>query len=141
MICLQNMRKIIACLVLMVFLFPQNTFASTAQAEAEANVEASGNIEVRQSVETTINGQTVKKESNSPGKLELKMEQSGNSSAPTVSFSQTSTQEPTPTPETKISPTPEISPIPQNETPTTQFVSWISEFAQKLLTNLTSWFK
>lgn len=65
--------------------FPNLAWASTARSSVETEVQA-GNAEVYQSVETTVNGVTVKKESRQPGKLELKMEQTA-SGSPTVVFS------------------------------------------------------
>ena len=46
--------------------------ASSAKSVVETQVEGDG-VEVYQSVETTVNGETVKKESTQPGKLELEM--------------------------------------------------------------------
>lgn len=93
-----------------------------------------GEAEVYQYVETTVDGQTVKKESSQPGKLELKMEKTGQNE-PTVTFSQESGQivtSPTPQPDQTL-----------DETPTSPFafISPIIDFVRNLLDNLTSWFK
>ncbi len=76
-----------AILNLIVFISPSPLFASSATAVAETEVEVgNGEAQIHQSVETTVNGQTLRKESTKAGRLELKME-SNNSSSGTA-FSQ-----------------------------------------------------
>lgn len=83
------MKKFAIPILALLFLaLPNQSWASSATAISESQVEVGeGQSQVYQSVETTVNGQTVKKESTQPGKLELKMEQTGEGS-PTVTFSQ-----------------------------------------------------
>lgn len=115
----------LALSILLLF-FPNLAWASTAQSSVETEVQA-GNAEVYQSVETTVNGVTVKKESRQPGKLELKMEQTA-SSSPTVTF----TQEP-------FSPSP--TPTTNKNSSTFSFVTSITEFFKELFNNLSSLFR
>ncbi|OGE71994.1 hypothetical protein A2617_04970 [Candidatus Daviesbacteria bacterium RIFOXYD1_FULL_41_10] len=68
------MRKIFLALPVLFLFFPGFAWASTARSSVQTNVQ-SGNAEVYQSVEVTVNGKTIKKESREPGKLELKMEE------------------------------------------------------------------
>lgn len=119
------MKKIFLILFLLFFSFSGEVLASSAKSVVETQVESSGESQIYQSVETTVDGETIKKESFEPGKLELKMEKTGEGE-PTVTFSQetqASTQTPTPTP------------------PPVSFVSQIIEFIKELLSGLTSWFK
>ena len=85
-------KFLILFLLLAVFSSPGQTLVSSATAVAETQVETTGETQIYQSVETTVNGQTVKKESSQPGKLELKMEKTGEGE-PTVTFSQESQEE------------------------------------------------
>lgn len=78
--------------------------ASSAKSVVETEVEA-GSGQVYQYVETTVNGQTIRKESTQPGKLELEMEKVGESE-PTVTFSQ-ETISPSPTPTLKAEESPQ----------------------------------
>lgn len=80
-------RIFVLVFLLLVLAFPDQSLGSSATAVAETEVEAGQNTQVYQSVETTVNGQTVKKESTQPGKLELEMRKVGDEEA-TVSFSQ-----------------------------------------------------
>lgn len=114
----------------MPFLFALVLIASSAKAVVETQVEA-GDAQIYQSVETTVNGETVKKESNQPGRLELEMEKTGEGK-PTVSFIQE--------PQDKTTPTPEGEPA-SPEIPAVSFVSQIIEFVKNLFSGLTSWFK
>lgn len=83
------MRKLTIPILALIFLaLPGQSLASSAKAVAESEVQA-GEAQVYQSVETTVNGQTVKKESTQPGKLELEMK-SGGGASPTTTFSQES---------------------------------------------------
>lgn len=68
------MRKVFVVLVLLA-LFPESAFSSSANATVETGVVTGGKVDIRQSVEVTVNGQTRKLESTGPGKLELKMGQ------------------------------------------------------------------
>ena len=116
---------IIFLFILFIFSLPQAALASsTAKSVVETQIEGEG--EVYQSVETTVNGQTVKKESREPGTLELEMKQEGNSE-PTVSFSQTTNDNPSPT----LTPT---SPIQIERL--TSLASQITDFVRKLLDSL-----
>ena len=117
----------------MYFLFALVLMASSAKAVVETQVEA-GDAQIYQSVETTVNGETVKKESNQPGKLELEMEKNVGAE-PTVSF----TWEPQGK-QGKITPVPTGEPNPP-ETPIGSFASQIIEFIKNLFSGLTSWFK
>lgn len=99
--------------------FPEFARASTARSSVESEVQA-GQAEIYQSVETTVNGVTVRKESRQPGKLELKMEQNG-TGTPSVSFSS--------------NPQPSISPKITSSKPSRP---WAIAFVQNLLANLTS---
>ncbi|MFZ5365901.1 MAG: hypothetical protein ACOZBZ_01270 [Patescibacteria group bacterium] len=88
---------------LFILAFPDQSLASSATAVTESQVEATGDVQVQQVVETTVDGQTVRKESREPGKLELEMKKTGGGQ-PTVTFSQESAQiitSPTPTPSPK----------------------------------------
>lgn len=117
------MRKFLIFLFLpLVFSSPKEILASTAKSVVETQVE--GEAEVYQYVETTVDGQTVSKESHEPGTLELEMKKEGENE-PTVTFSQ-ETQTSTQTP---------ILPSPAS------FVSQIIEFFRNLFSQLTSWFK
>ena len=95
---------------------PERYRASSAKSVVETQIEGEG--EVYQYVETTVNGETVRKESREPGKLELEMKKEGESE-PTVSFSQE-----------------EVS-----EKPSVSFISQIVEFFRKLFSDLTGWFR
>lgn len=112
-----------------IFFFPGPVVASTASSVVETQVEGE-NVQVQQVVETTVNGQTVIKESSQPGRLEVKMEKTGENE-PTVTFSQTSGNL-----------TPTLAPrLPQLE-PLFSLTGQIRDFVRKLLDNLlTSWFK
>jgi len=89
------MKKIF--LLLLFLIFPAEIFASSAKSVVETQVEG-GEAKVYQSVETTVNGETIKKESNQPGKLELEMEKEGEGK-PTVIFTQESNSPLAPSPE------------------------------------------
>ena len=89
------MKKIF--LLLLFLIFPAEIFASSAKSVVETQVEG-GEVKVYQSVETTVNGETIKKESNQPGKLELEMEKEGEGK-PTVIFTQESNSPLAPSPE------------------------------------------
>lgn len=88
------MRKIEVSILALLFLtLPGQSLASSATAITESQVKVGeGKAQVYQSVETTVNGQTVKKESTQPGKLELEMRKVGEGS-PTVTFSQETQEE------------------------------------------------
>ena len=64
------MKKIILILFLLFFGFSGEVLASSAKSVVETQIEGD-KVEVYQSVETTVDGETIKKESNQPGKLEL----------------------------------------------------------------------
>lgn len=116
------MKKLLVLFsLLFVFFFPQPVLASSARSVVETQVESSGETQVYQSVETTVNGQTVRKESKEPGKLELEMEKAGEGE-PTVRFSQ------------------EAGSLETQKLPVS-FFSQVVEFFQKLFFHLTSWFK
>ena len=104
------MRKFLIFLFLpLVFSSPKEILASTAKSVVETQVEG-GETQIYQSVETTVNGETVKKESFEPGKLELEMKKTdGNVEVIT--------------------------------SPPASFISQIIEFFQKLLSDLTNWFR
>lgn len=125
----KNLKKFfVLTFLLLILAFPDLSLASSATSVVETQVE--GEAQVYSSIETTVDGQTVKKESTQPGKLELKVEKTGESE-PTVTFNQ---EETSPSPTLRPTPTEKII-APAN------FVSQIMEFVQKLLDNLTSWFK
>lgn len=90
--------------------------ASSAKSVVETQVESSGESQVYQSVETTVDGETIKKESNQPGKLELEMKKTGENE-PTVTFSQET-----------ISPAPATSTPTVKKPPVFSFVVQITEF-------------
>jgi len=94
--------------------------ASSAKSVVETQVEGD-KVEVYQSVETTVDGKTVKKESTQPGKLELEMKKEGENE-PTVTFSQE-----------EIFPT--QTPITEARKPSS-FISQIIEFFRKLFSDL-----
>lgn len=140
------MKKIFVLLILLVF-FPESAFSSSAGASVESGVVTGGKVDIRQSVEVTVNGQTKKLESAGPGKLELKMEQKG-SSSPSVTFKQE-----------QFTPVPAVSPSGQalnqngsgQATPSAQaaksedsnfsLVTSIIEFVRQVFGNLSSFFK
>lgn len=103
--------------------------ASSAKSVVETQVEA-GNAQIYQSVETTVNGKTIKKESNQPGKLELEMTKTGEGK-PTVTFFEE--------PQEKI--TPALTSEFTSEVPPSSFVSQIIEFVRNFFSSLTSLFK
>lgn len=111
------MKKLSLILVLLIlnFFLSGKTLASSAESVTETQIKGEG--EVYQYVETTVNGETVSKESHEPGKLELKMEKIGEEE-PTVTFS----QEP-------------ASPTPEATTPVS-FVSRIIEFFRNLFSRV-----
>jgi len=82
------------------FSLPKKLLASSATSVVETWVE--GEAKVYQSIETTVDGETVRKESSLPGKMELKMEKTGEGKS-TVSFSQSSQN----LPSLEITPQPE----------------------------------
>ena len=119
------MKKFFVLTFLPFFLaFPGQSQASSATSVVETQVE--GEAEVYQRVETTVNGETVIKESSQPGRLEVKMEKTGEGE-PTVTFSQ----------EEQSSFTPTFAP----EQFWQDLTNPIVEFVKNLLSNLTSWFK
>lgn len=79
------MKKILAVFLFLIIFGSKDILASEAYSRVETKIEGSG--QVYQYTETTVNGQTVKKESSQPGKLELKMEQKTDNKEATVSFS------------------------------------------------------
>ena len=95
-------KLLVVFFLLFVFSFPGKILASSARSVVETQVEA-GEAQIYQSVQTTIDGQTIKKESNQPGKIELEMKKTDDGQ-PTVSFSQT-TIAPTQTPKPSALPT------------------------------------
>jgi hypothetical protein len=83
-------NKLFSLLIfLFIFSFPGQVLASTAKSVVETQVEA-GEAQIYQSVETTVDGQTVRKESTQPGKLELEMKKTNGNvevvTSPPVSF-------------------------------------------------------
>lgn len=78
-------NAVLMSVLFLIILGAKNVLASEAYSSVETKVEGSG--KVYQSVEVTVNGKTVKKESSQPGKLELKMQDTGEKQA-TVSFSE-----------------------------------------------------
>mgnify|MGYP001568126838 CR=1 FL=1 len=119
------MKKLSAILLLLLVGFSPSgeVLASSARSVVETQVEGD-QVEVYQSVETTVDGETVRKESNEPGKLELEMKKTGEGE-PTVTFSQESTSVTTPTP----TPTQKKSPV--------FFAQSIIEFFRNLFLGLT----
>jgi len=91
---------------------PERYRASSARSVVETQVEGD-QVEVYQSVETTVDGETIKKESTQPGKLELEIKKEGENE-PTVTFSQE-----------------EVS-----EKPPVSFISQIVDFFRKLFSDL-----
>ncbi len=91
------------------FFLPKTSLASSAASVTETRV-GGGEAKVYQSVETTIDGETVKKESSLPGKMELKMEKTGEGK-PTITFLQSPKNLPseiTPTPKKILEEVPEV---------------------------------
>ena len=125
------MKKIF--LLLLFLIFPAEIFASSAKSVVETQVEG-GEVKVYQSVETTVNGETIKKESNQPGKLELEMKKEGEGK-PTVIFTQESNSSPIPSPEKGVSPIKRESRTPN------YFWFKIANFFQNIWLNLTKWLK
>ena len=108
------MKKII--LFLLFFSFSGKVLASSAKSVVETQVEGD-NVQVHQVVETTVDGQTVRKESTQPGKLELEMKKTGEEDEATVSFSQET-----------VSPV-SVTPIPKiDKPPAFFFVVQVTEF-------------
>jgi hypothetical protein len=74
------MKKFFLSLLLLFFIllltFPYGVFASSAKSVVETKVEGE-NTKVYQSVEATVNGKTVKKESNQPGRIEVEIRNEG----------------------------------------------------------------
>ena len=121
-------------LLLLFFIFPTKIFASSAKSVVETRVEG-GQVEVYQSVETTVNGETVRKESREPGRLELEMKKEGDQK-PTVIFSQEPNSSPAST--RKVA----VSPIKKEDRPLSYF--WFTKIAnlfQNIWLNLTKWLK
>lgn len=87
------MKKILVLFLFLTIFGSKDVLASEAYSKVETKVE--GNGQVYQYTETTVNGQTVKKESSQPGKLELKMEQKIDDKEATVSFSEEPIASPT----------------------------------------------
>jgi len=115
------MEKLSVILFLLFFSFsgevlaspvPERYRASSARSVVETQVEGD-QVEVYQSVETTVDGETIKKESTQPGKLELEIKKEGENE-PTVTFSQE-----------------EVS-----EKPPVSFISQIVDFFRKLFSDL-----
>ncbi|PJE67530.1 hypothetical protein COU95_01880 [Candidatus Shapirobacteria bacterium CG10_big_fil_rev_8_21_14_0_10_40_9] len=115
------MKKLFLILFLLFFSFsgevlaspvPERYRASSARSVVETQVEGD-QVEVYQSVETTVDGETIKKESTQPGKLELEIKKEGENE-PTVTFSQE-----------------EVS-----EKPPVSFISQIVDFFRKLFSDL-----
>jgi hypothetical protein len=119
-------------LFFLTFSLPKTLLASSATSVVETKVE--GEAKVYQSVETTIDGETVRKESSLPGKMELKMEKTGEGK-PTVSFSQSSQNLPsletTPQPEKVLK---EVSEV-KSERPLSLF-SKLFNFFQSLISRI-----
>jgi len=130
------MKKIIFLIFILVYFFiSTEIFASSAKSVVETRVEGE-EVEVYQSVETTVDGETVKKESNQPGKLELEMKREGEQK-PTVIFSQESNYS---------SPTINevVTPIPRKENKLLNYsliTRKITNFFQNIWLNLTKWLK
>lgn len=125
-------KKLIKIFLVLLLLLLSSTgsvgAASTATSVVETQIEGEGDVQT--SIETTVNGQTVKKESNTPGKLELKMEQSGENE-PTISFSQTLTSTPTsPTPTPPLVPA-ETKPFPES------IAASVIDFVKNFLSDLS----
>lgn len=76
------MKKALALFLLLTILNQQSALASKAYSQAETQVEGSDSIQVHQSVETTVNGKTVRKESNQPGKLSIRAEEEETTASP-----------------------------------------------------------
>ena len=107
------LKKFLTSFLLFVILsFPDQALASSAKSVVETQVEGD-DVQVHQVVETTVNGQTVRKESTQPGKLELEIKKEGENE-PTVTFSQE-----------------EVS-----EKPPVSFISQIVDFFRKLFSDL-----
>jgi len=115
------MKKLFLILFLLFFSFsgevlaspvPERYRASSARSVVATQVEGD-QVEVYQSVETTVDGETIKKESTQPGKLELEIKKEGENE-PTVTFSQE-----------------EVS-----EKPPVSFISQIVDFFRKLFSDL-----
>ena len=104
---------------------PRQSWASSATAVTESQIEGMGDVQVYQSVETTVNGQTVKKESSQPGKLELKMEQTGEA----TSVSDVGSATPSPTTEVEENPQEESEPQSVFE----RIVNFFKGFVDKIL--------
>jgi len=114
------------------FSLPKKLLASSATSVVETWVE--GEAKVYQSIETTVDGETVRKESSLPGKMELKMEKTGEGKS-TVSFSQSSQNLPsleiTPQPEKVLK---EVSEV-KSERPLSLF-SKLFNFFQSLISRI-----
>ena len=105
------MKKIILILFLLFFGFSGEILASSAKSVVETQVEGD-QVEVYQSVETTVDGETIKKESNQPGKLELEMKKNDEESEVTPAL---------------------VTPIPTVKKPSVfPFVVQITEFFRNL---------
>lgn len=129
--------QILLALPILLLLLPKFTWASTAWSSVESQVQA-GQAEIYQSVETTVNGQTVRKESNQAGRLELKMEQTA-SGSPTVTFTQELFS---PAPMLASSSGVATSVAAESKgSSASSFATSIIEFTRKLFGNLSSFFK
>jgi hypothetical protein len=125
------MKKIF--LLLLFLIFPAEIFASSAKSVVETQV-GGGEAKVYQSVETTVNGETIKKESNQPGKLELEMKKEGEGK-PTVIFTREPNSSPIPSLEKGVSPI-------KKESRTPNYLWFkIANFFQNIWLNLTKWLK
>lgn len=134
------MKKLCLILFFLFFSFSGEVSASSsAKSVVETQVESSGETQVYQSVETTVDGQTVKKESDQPGKLELEMKKEGEGE-PTVSFSQEEQTSFTPTPLATGSFSQPSQPGNSLEKFWQDLTNPVAEFVKNLLVILTSWF-
>jgi len=128
------MKRIILILLLF-FLFSKEILASSAKSVVETQVKGEG-VKVYQSVETTVNGETVRKESKEPGKLELEVKKEDNQK-PTVIFSQESNYSSSAVNETVV-------PTSKKENKLENYfliTRKITDFFHHIWLNLTKWFK
>lgn len=75
------MKKTLGLLLLLIIFGSKDVLASEAYSRVETKVAGEGPVQIYQYAETTIYGQTVRKESSKTGKLEIKMEKTGDKEA------------------------------------------------------------
>ena len=102
------LKKFLTSFLLFVILsFPDQALASSAKSVVETQVEGD-DVQVHQVVETTVNGQTVRKESTQPGEVKVSVKDGKTetkittSPSPSLAPSPIATYEATPVPQEEV---------------------------------------